>query len=123
MIRSSVVVAFLAISGAAFAGPLDGRWAMTPEDCGLAPGMGDRVPLTISGDMFKAYESQCTIAGVEEIGGLDSAWRVTRTCSGEGDTWSIRSIFAIDRDATNAPRQLVEIDLDEGYVIVRQYCN
>jgi len=123
MIRSCLAASLTLVIAGADAAPFDGRWAMTIGDCGVAPGMSDRVPLSIAGDTFEAYEGRCVIASLEAIGAQEAAWRVTRTCSGEGETWTVSSIFAIDRDATGAPRQLVEINLDEGFVIVRQHCN
>lgn len=68
------------------------------------------------------YESACEIAEIEAIGTQDLAWRVERSCRGEGETWTVRSVFAIDRNIAGNPRQLIEIDLDNGYVIVRQHC-
>ena len=69
------------------------------------------------------HESVCEIAAIEAIGAQGAAWRVTRACAGEGEKWTVRSIFAIDRDMAETPRQLIEIDVDNGYVIVRQHCD
>lgn len=122
MIRTCLVAAIMVVSVAAVAAPFDGRWALDRDDCRSSPGSGDSVPVTIGGNRMDFYESTCEIGAVEAIGAQDSAWRVTRTCGGEGETWTVRSIFAIDRDAAGAPRQLIEIDVDNGYVFVRQRC-
>jgi hypothetical protein len=45
------------------------------------------------------------------------------TCRGEGEEVTRRSIFGLDRDVDGNPRQLVEIDLGDGMVIVRQPCD
>lgn len=123
MIRACIGAAAILASGAAIAGPLDGRWALDSEDCARQPGTSDRVPVTIAGDTMDFYESACEIGQIEPIGEQDAAWRVSRTCGGEGERWTVRSIFAIDRDTAGTPRQLIEIDLDDGFVIVRQYCD
>jgi hypothetical protein len=124
MIRAGfATLAVLFMSASAVAGPLDGRRALSRDDCRRAPGTSARVPLSIAGNRMDFYESVCEIAAVEPIGAQDAAWRVERSCGGEGESWTVRSIFAIDRDAAGAPRQLIEIDLDKGYVIVRQHCD
>lgn len=125
MIRALVsTVVLVAMSAAATAsGPLDGRWALSQDDCRRDPGSSDRVPVIIAGDRMDFYESACEIAAIEAIGTQDSAWRVSRTCRGEGENWTVKSIFAIDRDIAGTPRQLIEINLDSGYVFVRQHCD
>jgi hypothetical protein len=124
MIRASAAAAILLFASIAGATALlDGRWAFSREDCQRAPGTSDRAPLTIAGNRLDFFESVCEIAAIEAIGTQDSAWRVERTCSGEGERWTVRSIFAIDHDTTGSPRQLIEINLDTGYVIVRQRCD
>lgn len=122
MIRLAFAGVCVVLAGTAIAGPLDGRWAMSRDDCRLDPGTSDRIPVTIADDRMDFYESICEISAIEEIGGQASAWRVARECRGEGEVWTVSSIFAIDRDADGAPRQLIEIDLNEGLVIVRQHC-
>lgn len=112
----------MVVSTAAVAAPFDGRWALDSDDCRNRPGAGDRVPVTIARNRMDFYESACEISALEAIAAQGSAWRVTRTCGGEGETWTVRSIFAVDRDMAGEPRQLIEIDVDNGYVIVRQHC-
>jgi len=122
MIRVCLAAAIMVVSTAAGAAPFDGRWALAGDDCRNEPGSGERVPVTIGGNKVDFYESVCEIGAIEPIGAQESAWRVTRTCRGEGETWTVRSIFAIDRDTAGSPLQLIEIDVDNGYVIVRQHC-
>jgi hypothetical protein len=116
----------LVLAGAAFAAerPFDGRWGLDAEACGLAPGSSDLVPVVIANDEIQYYESHCRIEAVEPIGGENtSAWRVRMTCSGEGETWTSESIFAIDYGTGDRRRQLIEIDLEAGFVDVRQACD
>jgi hypothetical protein len=120
MIRTSLVAALLMLPAAVVAAPFDGRWALDRGDC---TAKGDRVPVTIAGDTIDFYESACEIASLEPIGSQGAAWVVTRTCKGEGETWPVRSIFAIDQIEGKAARQLIEIDLDDGSVTVRQSCD
>jgi len=122
MIRVFLALAIMVVSSVAGATPFDGRWALDRDDCRNAPGAGDRVPVTIAGNRMDFYESVCEIGAIEAIGAQDSAWQVTRTCGGEGETWTVRSIFAMDRDLAGKPLQLIEVELDNGYVIVRQHC-
>ena len=78
----------------------------------------------IANDEIDYYESHCRLETVEPIGGENtSAWRVRMTCSGEGETWTSESIFAIDHGTGDRRRQLIEIDLEHGFVDVRQACD
>lgn len=125
--RATVAALFLMpiLAGAARAEtlPFDGRWGWTAEACDLAPGESDMVPIEIGDETIDYYESACTIGRVEPVGSGDgSAWTVTTTCSGEGETWTAQSIFAIDDRGDGSPRKLIEIDLEAGYAIVRQEC-
>ena len=95
--RSCVAAFFLAplLAGAALAGsvPFEGRWGWTADDCDLAPGESDMVPIEIGNGVIDYYESTCTIDRVEPVGGGDGG-----------------------------RRQLIEIDLEAGFVVVRQDC-
>ena len=51
------------------------------------------------------------------------AWRVKLTCSGEGETWTREALFAIDRGTETRRPQWIDIDMETGSVIVRQYCD
>ena len=113
---------FLLLTGSALAGPLDGRWALAQQDCTQPPGTSDRVPMAIAGNEIKFHESSCVLSRLEAIGEGNAAWRVTRICSAEGESWSIDSIFALDRDPAGDSRQLIEIGLEDGNVIVRKSC-
>jgi hypothetical protein len=104
--------------------PFDGRWGFDPDACALQPGESDLVPTVIAHDEIQYYESHCRIETVEPIGGAESsAWRVRLSCSGEGETWTSEEIFAIDYGIDGRRRQLIEIDLEDGFVVVRQACD
>lgn len=115
----------LSVVGAAGAErPFDGRWGLDAGSCPLQPGESDLVPTVIANDEIHYYESHCRIESVEPIGGENTAaWRVRLSCSGEGETWASEQIFAIDYGTGERRRQLVEIDLEYGTVVVRQACD
>ncbi len=103
--------------------PFDGRWGWDAAACAIGPGEGDGVPIEIGDGVIRYYESECSIDRVVPLGnGAGPAWTVTTTCSGEGETWTSDSIFAIDDRGEDNPRQLVELDLEAGFVVIRQDC-
>lgn len=120
LIVSAAVV--LAAGQAAAHGPFDGFWAIEPDWCGNEAGTTDQVPLMIDLPIVRGHESQCVIDSFQRIGGGD-AWRTELSCTGEGETWTRRSMFGLDRAADGRPRRLVEIDLDEGTVSVFTRCD
>jgi hypothetical protein len=118
------ILLVLAAPASATERPFDGRWGFDAEACALQPGASDLVPTVIANDEIQYYESHCRIEAVEPIGGEGtSAWRVRLSCSGEGETWTSEEIFAIDYGIDQRRRQLIEIDLEDGFVVVRQACD
>ena len=109
-------------AAAAAEGPLDGRWSLDAEFCTKEEAT-DAIPVVIEGNEIRYYESTCTITGMTPIGTASSAWRVAATCRGEGEEWQSDMILALDRDSQGTARQLVEIDMETGFVVVRQSCN
>jgi hypothetical protein len=118
----AVAAVALLLSGAAVASPFDGKWTLNPKACSNAD--RDDGLATIADKKITYWESECTITKIAPIGEGDpaSVWRVETACSGEGENWTKDSVFAIDRDAEGAARQLVEIEMNEGYVVVLQAC-
>lgn len=118
------ILVLSAVAASAAERPFDGRWGFDAESCALQPGESDLVPTVIANDEIRYYESHCRIESVEPIGGENTAaWRVQLSCSGEGETWTSEEIFAIDYGTDGRPRQLIEIDLEYGMVVVRQACD
>jgi hypothetical protein len=95
-----------------------------PQACDVAENSGDVGPGVFAGDKMTYFESECTITKISPIGEREpaSVWRVETACSGEGENWTKDSVFAIERDANGIARQLVEIEMNEGYVVVLQAC-
>jgi hypothetical protein len=122
MSRLPIVVLAILLSGAAAASPIDGRWAWSSEGCNVAEGSGDVGPNVFSGDTLRYFESECKIVKIEPIGDQAAAWRAQTQCSGEGEEWTNDSVFAIDRDSDGNARQLVEVDMEDGFVTVLQAC-
>ena len=109
---------FLASAGIASAATLDGRWAYDPADC-TADFSDGIMTVNVAAGTIGYYESACTITTLTPIGTMESAWNVTATCSGEGMVWERETILAIDGEGT--PR-LAELDLTDGYVVIRTRC-
>ena len=53
---------------------------------------------------------------------MSPAWRAETQCPGEGEEWTNDSVFAIDRDSDGNARQLIEVDMKDGFVTVLQVC-
>ena len=97
--------------------PFDGSWAF---DCEIPA--GDLIPTVIKDRKITYYESECDIGTVTPIGSRDQAWTVTASCAGEGETWDRTILFAMERGNEGEPIQLIEVDLDDGYVVARKRC-
>ncbi len=122
MKRLLVTVLGLALgSTAAMAQTANGIWALLPEDCdgGFPPG---NMVVDLKEGYIAFYESDCTIESWEAVGIWDAAWRAELSCTGEGETWTVNALFAIDAPFDGAPIRLVEIDLDDGFVTGRYGC-
>lgn len=103
-------------------GPLDGRWAWDPAICANERGTTDAIPSEFVGNQILHYESACTITSLTPIGTMEQAWEATMTCGGEGETWEHEVIYALSRAADGSPELLIEIDTNDGMVIVRHHC-
>ena len=115
---SSVALLLMAATPALAAEPFEGSWAY---DCTIPA--GDLVPTVIKDGRIIYYESECDIDSVTAIGTDDQAWKVTASCQGEGETWDRNMMLAVERGNEGEPVQLIEIDLDEGYVIANDRCD
>ena len=106
---------------AAMAQTAEGIWALMPEDCGKGFEPGNMV-VDLEEGYVAFYESDCTIESWDAIGEAGAAWQAVLNCAGEGETWTVNAIFALDMPFDGAPIRLVEIDLDDGFVIGRYGC-
>lgn len=126
MIRKRAILAgfgLMAMATVVSAQTLDGIWALDVEACssrGIDPGT---MVIDTTAAAISFYESECTIDRLEPIGTQQSAWQAMLTCSGEGDTWRDKVIFAIDAPFDGSPIRLVEIDLGDGFVVGRYGCS
>lgn len=118
-----LVVVLSAFAVPAIAAPFDGRWSLDQSNCPEKSSSEDMASITIEGNEVGHYESSCTISKLDPIGDKDLAWRVTGTCSGEGQQWPFESVYAFVRDvADGAPNRLATIDLETGYATVYRRC-
>jgi len=107
-----------ASSPALAAQPFDGEWYL---ECGAQT--GDMVPTVIEDGTIERYESECEITDTAPIGSRDQAWRVTASCEGEGEKWIEHMILGLDLDVDQKPRQLIAIDMDQGFVLTYRKCD
>jgi hypothetical protein len=117
----ALVAALLFPSASLAATPFDGAWYYV---C-LAPAEMETVrPMVIADDTILGEESACDITEVSPIGDRGESWKVTSSCAGEGERWTAHSLFALERDPSDGSRilQLVEIDMDEGWVQSYRTC-
>lgn len=96
----------------------EGAWAYA---CKTAE--GDSIPTVFESRRIVYYESECAIGEVTAIGSADQAWTLNVSCAGEGETWERTILLALDGDHEGNRRQLIEVDLDDGYVIARELCD
>lgn len=111
-------VALLVMTAPAFAAePFEGSWAY---DCSIPA--GDLVPTVIKDGKIVYYESECDIGSVTPVGTAGQAWKVTASCAGEGETWDRNMMLAVEVGNEGEPVQLIEVDLDAGYVVANRRC-
>ncbi|SDB43939.1 hypothetical protein [Bauldia litoralis] len=115
---SSVALLALTSAPALAEFPFEGEWAY---DCEIAA--GDLVPTVIADGRVLYYESECSIDNVAAIGAGDQAWNLKLSCAGEGDEWQRNVLFAVELGNEGEPLQLIEVDLDDGYVLARDRCD
>jgi len=115
---SSVALLLMTAAPAIAAEPFEGSWAY---DCSIPA--GDLVPTVIKDGRIIYYESECDIGSVTPIGSAGQAWTVTASCAGEGETWERDMMLATELDNNGEPVQLIEVDLDDGYVVARRRCD
>ena len=53
----------------------------------------------------------------------DQAWNLKISCAGEGEEWKRDVLLALELGNEGEPLQLIEVDLTDGYVVVRKRCD
>jgi len=81
---------------------------------------GDTVPAEITSTEMLFYESSCTFNSVDLIGDAGMSWRVSVECSGEGYTWPVDYIFALNE--VDQGQVMTFVDLTDGYTWMADFC-
>lgn len=111
------LVALTLGAGAATAEPFDGTWYAECEG-DLA---GDK---TIIGDgRIRAYDTSCEILKMTRIGGEGQVWRTINSCREKEETWVEEVLFGLETDVDGKILHLVEVGLDDGYVLTYVKCD
>jgi hypothetical protein len=108
-------------STTAFAAVLDGRWGLTVESCAEPDGI-DVMTIDTTAGTINHYESLCTFTELAEIGTYGLAWRAALSCSGEGETWTVKSLLGISEVFDGTADRLAMIDLTDGFTSVYFHC-
>ena len=89
----AVTVSLLAAP--AIAGPFDGTWAMDRAHCS---GVYQETQVRISGDSISFIETTCRLTNPTNLRDMPEAKLYDLACSGEGSTWSERTLIGKDDD-------------------------
>lgn len=113
----------LAAASPAAAASIDGVWALNAADCATSAFEPGEMVVNVADGSFDFYESSCVVDRWDAVGIQETAWYATLTCQGEGMTWSAKALFALDVPSDGGFERLIEVDLDDGYVIGRYRCS
>ena len=86
----SIVITLFAVPATADA--IQGSWATNPEHC---TGIYPETRVKIAGNKIKFIETTCTLANPTNLRGMPDAKLYDLNCSGEGETWSERTLIGI----------------------------
>ena len=100
---------------------LGGRWGLDIAACTAAFSDGV-MEADLKAGIVRYYESACTITAITPIGTMGMVWHTDLVCSGEGMTWNVERIFAVEEPFDGGPSRLTEIDLVDGFVVGRVRC-
>lgn len=114
-------LAILLGSTTVLAATLDGRWGFGLESCGEPDGI-DVMTIDTAGGTIDFYESRCTFTELAGIGTFGLAWRAALTCSGEGETWTVKSLLGISEAYDDTADRLAMIDVTDGFTSVYYRC-
>ena len=108
----------LALVTPAAAGPLDGHWYWKCD------GPDDERGLTvIANGKIVVDQMECAILQIEKVGGEGQVWKTRNTCIEGDEAWVEDVIFGFERDIDGNVIQLVEIGMNDGYVLSYRQCN
>jgi hypothetical protein len=114
-------LAMLLGSATVLAASLDGRWGFSVGSCDEPDGIDVMTIDTVAGTI-DFYESLCTFTELAEIGTYGLAWQATLSCSGEGETWTVKTLFGISEVFDETADRLAMIGLADGFTSIYFRC-
>ncbi|QDC09972.1 hypothetical protein FHY55_12285 [Oceanicola sp. D3] len=114
MKRLCIALACLATPAAAEIPPWAGFWAADPAWCANTQGEVPEAPIYLADTEFAGYENGCDIV-VAEPHPSGSAWSVTMSCMGEGESYERDVLLMLSADDHL-------FWWDEGYMVERVRC-
>ena len=108
-------------SSTVLAAVLDGRWGLTPAGC---DGRNTTEAMTIdtANRTIGYYESRCDLNEIVEIGALGLAWQATLVCSGEGETWTVKSVLGVFQPFDGTVDRLAMINVTDDFTTIYSRC-
>lgn len=93
-----VLLVLLPLPAPAQDSAFDGDWAAgDPMLCDMSGGDSENFALRIRGNRFLGLETECRMTNPVTVPGIGGVLH-DMECTGEGDSWSYRAFFMIDRD-------------------------
>ena len=108
-------------SSAALAASLDGKWGLTIEAC-REPNQIEVVTIDTGAGTIGYYESLCTLRELGAVGDFDNTWQALQVCSGEGETWTDKTILGVFEPFDGTPDRLALIDMTNGFTAIYLRC-
>ncbi len=105
----AMLIVFTALPAAARGPGYVGIWAVDAKSCKSKRPPDERLKISIQ--MVRGYESACKITATSP-GKWPGIWYVTSSCTGEGQTWMRRDIYA----TRGGGKRLVIVD-QEGFAV------
>lgn len=106
---------------AALAASLDGRWGLSLEACNDQEGV-EIVTIDTNAGTIAYYETICRIENLSAIGEFGLAWNAVQSCSGEGESWTVKAVLGIFEAYDGTPDRLAMINLTDGFATVHFRC-
>ncbi|MCB1487982.1 MAG: hypothetical protein KDJ88_11065 [Bauldia sp.] len=116
---AAAVVTLVAGAGPALAAtPIDGTWYF---ECN--PDIPDAENTTVIGDdKIVSGTLVCDIMNINRIGGEGQVWRLSNSCVEQDERWIEDVIFGLEVDIDGKVLHLVEVGMNEGYVVTYLTC-